>query len=149
MDLSLEEKNQTVISRRIIDAPVEDVFDAYANPLKIVRWWGPNGFTLINESIDLKEGGHWHFVFKGLDGAEFKNHLVFGKIERPHRFVVDHLSGPKYHGTVTFDNMGNKTRVTMYWTFETVEIFARLKDAVATGNEGNFDRLTEVVLGQR
>src|SRR5215813_15288812 len=44
-----------------------------------------------------------------------KNHLIFQRIERPHLFVVDHLSGPKYNGTVTFDDMGNTTRVTMYW----------------------------------
>lgn len=149
MDLSPEENIRTVISSRVIDAQVDDVFDAYANPLKIVRWWGPNGFTLINESIDLREGGHWSFVFKGLDGTEYKNHLVFEKIERSRLFVVDHLSGPKYHGTVTFDDLGGRTRITMYWTFENTEVFARIRDAVVAGNEGNLDRLTEVVAGRR
>jgi uncharacterized protein YndB with AHSA1/START domain len=81
---------------------------------KIVRWWGPSGFTLTNESINLNEGGHWRFVFKGPDGTEYKNHVVFLRIDQPHLFVVDHLSGPKYRGTVTFDDIGGKTRVTMY-----------------------------------
>ena len=149
MEHSAEEKSRTVISSRVIEAQIDEVFDAYANPEKIARWWGPQGFSLINESIDLSEGGHWQFVFKGPDGSEFKNHLVFAKIERPRLFVVDHLSGPKYHGTVTFDDLGHQTRVTMYWTFESAEVFARLKDVVAAGNEGNFDRLTEVVAGRR
>jgi len=145
MNLSAEERSRTVISSRIIEAPVGDVFDAYANPKKIVRWWGPGGFTLTNDLIDLQEGGHWRFVFKGQDGTEYKNHLVFLKIERPHLFVVDHLSGPKYRGTVTFDDMGNRTRVTMYWTFENTEVFAKIKDVVTAGNEGNFDRLSDLV----
>jgi uncharacterized protein YndB with AHSA1/START domain len=145
MNLSAEELSRTVISSRIIEAPIEDVFDAYANPEKIVRWWGPGGFTLTTESIDLREGGHWHFVFKGPDGTEYKNHQVFLKIERPHLFVVNHLSGPNYHGAVTFDDMSDKTRVTMYWTFENTTVFARIKDVVAAGNEGNFDRLSELV----
>jgi uncharacterized protein YndB with AHSA1/START domain len=45
MDLSPEEQRRTVISSRMIDAPIDAVFDAYANPEKLVRWWGPNGFT--------------------------------------------------------------------------------------------------------
>jgi uncharacterized protein YndB with AHSA1/START domain len=149
MDLSPEEQSRTVISSRILEARVDEVFDAYANPKKIVRWWGPSGFTLTTESIDLNEGGHWRFVFQGPGGTEYKNHLIFLKIERPHLFVVDNLSGPRYHGVVTFDDLGDRTRVTMVWTFENVEVFAKIKDAVAAGNEGNFDRLSEVLAGQR
>jgi len=149
MDLSPEKQRRTVISSRIIDAPVDDVFDAYANSEKLVRWWGPSGFTLTTESIDLNEGGHWKFVFQGPDGKEYKNHLVFLRIERPHLFVVDHLSGPKYHGVVTFDALDNRTCVTMYWTFENVDVFDKIRETVIAGNEGNFDRLSEVVAGQR
>ena len=144
MDLSPEKQRRTVISSRIIDAPVDDVFDAYANSEKLVRWWGPSGFTLTTESIDLNEGGHWKFVFQGPDGKEYKNHLIFLKIERPHLFVVDHLSGPKYHGAVTFDAVDNRTRVTMYWTFEP-DVFPKVRDAVVQGNEENLDRLWSVV----
>jgi Activator of Hsp90 ATPase homolog 1-like protein len=85
----------------------------------------------------------------GPDGATYKNHLVFQNMERPHLFVVDHLSGPKYHGAVTFDDVGNTTRVTMYWTFEDVQVFDKIRETVIAGNEGNFDRLSEVVAGQR
>jgi uncharacterized protein YndB with AHSA1/START domain len=147
MELSPEALRRTVISSRLIDARVDDIFDAYANPAKLVRWWGPNGFTLTTESIDLNEGGHWKFVFLGPDGTTYKNHLIFLKIERPHLFVVEHLSGPKYHGTVTFDDLGNQTRVTMYWTFENVNVFDKIRETVIAGNEGNFDRLSAVVAG--
>jgi uncharacterized protein YndB with AHSA1/START domain len=125
------------------------VFDAYANAGKIVRWWGPNGFTLTTQSLDLNEGGHWRFVFTGPDGAEHKNHVVFRRIERPHMFVIDHVSGPKYHGTVTFDDIGDKTKVTIYQTFENLTLFNKFKDIALAGNEGNFDRLSEVIAGQR
>lgn len=141
--------SRTVISTRIIDFPIDQVFDAYANPEKLVRWWGPLGFTLTTESIDLVEGGHWRFVFHGPDGSNFKNHLVFAKIDRPHLFVVDHVSGPKYYGVVTFDDLGDKTRVTMYWTFISVEFISKNREVVVAGNEGNFDRMSEVVAGRR
>ncbi len=149
MDFSPEELSRTVTTSRIIEAPIEDVFDAYANPEKIVRWWGPQGFSLINESIDLREGGHWLFVLKGPDGKEYKNHQVFARIERPHLFIVNHVSGPVYRGVVTFNDLSNNTRVTMYWTFENPEFFTKAKEDVNKGNEGNLDRLTEVVAGRR
>jgi uncharacterized protein YndB with AHSA1/START domain len=149
MNLSAEEQSRTVISSRVIAAPIDDVFDAYANPHKLVRWWGPNGFTLTTEELDLAEGGHWRFVFKGPDGTEYKNHLIFQKIQRPHLFVVDHISGPKYHGAVTFDDLGDQTRVTMYWTFASASVLAKIRNVVVDGNEGNFDRLGEVVAGER
>lgn len=75
--------------------------------------------------------------------------MVFLRIEQPRLFAVNHLSEPKYHGTVTFDDLGDQTRVTMYWTFENAQVFAKVRDAVIAGNEGNFDRLAALVAGQR
>ena len=63
--------------------------------------------------------------------------------------LYNHLSGPKYTGAVTFDDVDGKTRVTMYWTFETEEIYTQFEEAVAAGNEGNFDRMSEVAAGRR
>jgi hypothetical protein len=88
-------------------------------------------------------------VLKGPDGTEYQNHSVFLRIEQPHLFVVDHLSSPKYRGAVTFEEIGDKTRVTMYWTFESAEAFAKVREEVIGGNEGNLDRLSEVVAGRR
>ena len=149
MDLSPDERSRTVISSRVIDAVLDDAFDAYANPAKLVRWWGPIGFTLTTESIDLRQGGHWRFVFKGPDGKEYKNHLVFRTITPPHLFVVDHISGPSYLGTVTLEPIGQKTCVTMYWTIEDPHVFAKIRDVVVAGNEGNLDRLSELLAGRR
>jgi hypothetical protein len=50
---------------------------------------------------------------------------------------------------VTFEESGGNTRVTMYWTFESAGVLAKIRDVVIAGNEGNFDRLTEVVAGRR
>jgi uncharacterized protein YndB with AHSA1/START domain len=39
MELTEEELARTVVSPRVIDAVRERVFDAYATPEKLVRWW--------------------------------------------------------------------------------------------------------------
>jgi uncharacterized protein YndB with AHSA1/START domain len=149
MHLTDDERARTIISTRLVPAAPDDVFDAYANPEKLVRWWGPAGFTMTNEELDLRPGGEWRFVFHGPDGRDYKNHLRFAEIERPTRFVVDHLNGPLYHGIVTFAPEAGGTRVTMYWTFEHPDFVKKQGHVVAEGNEGNFDRMTEVVLGTR
>ena len=149
VNLSAEEQSRTVVSTRVIDAAITDVFDAYANPGKLVRWWGPHGFTLTTESIDLAEGGHWRFVFHGPDGRDYKNHIVFETIEAPHRFAIDHVSGPYYQMIVTFEVVHEKTRVTMHQTFKEATVFNKIKDIVIAGNDGNLDRLTEVIAGPR
>jgi len=143
MNLGPDEAARTVISPRIMDAPRERVFDAYADPKKLVRWWGPTGFTMTLEEIDLRPGGHWRFVFHSPKGEDFPNHLIFQRIERPSLFVVENLE--HYRGTVTFDDLGEKTRVTMYWMFKDAETYGRVRQAVEEGNEGNLDRLAAVV----
>jgi uncharacterized protein YndB with AHSA1/START domain len=149
VNLSTEEQSRTVVSTRLIDAAVTDVFDACANPEKLVRWWGPHGFTLTTESIDLAEGGHWRFVFHGPDGRDYKNQIVFTTIDAPHLLAIDHVSGPYYRMAVTFETVDNKTRVTIYQTFKEANVFSKIKDIVIAGNEGNLDRLTEVIAGRR
>jgi uncharacterized protein YndB with AHSA1/START domain len=149
MDLTADELARTVISTRVFDAPPDQVFDAYANPEKLVRWWGPNGFTITTEHIDLREGGKWKFIFHGPDGREYKNLLEFKVLERPRKFVVHHQTGPYYLGTVIFSDLGGQTHVTMYWTFDDANFVLKQRNAVEEGNEGNFDRLGEVIAGKR
>lgn len=145
MKLTAEEEGRTVISKRTVPAPRDVVFDAYADAKKLVRWWGPHGFTITTQEIDVVTGGEWRFVLHGPDGKDYKNHIRFGAIERPSRFVVDHISGPYYLGTVLFDEVDGGTQVTMVWTFRDQPVFDKIKDIVAEGNEGNFDRMWRVV----
>ena len=145
MKLTPERTARTVVNTRIVDASVERVFDAYDNPDKLVRWWGPKGFTMTVQELDLRPGGHWRFVFHSPTGQDFENHLTFEKLDRPALFAVHHVGHP-YDGTVTFEALGDdRTRVTMYWMFPTAEDCARVRDVVAQGNEGNLDRMTAIV----
>jgi len=146
MELPPEEMSRTVVSTRRLDASRQRVFDAYADPEKLVRWWGPAGFSMRVEEIDLRQGGHWRFTFRAPDGQEFENHLVFEALWRPDLFIAQHLSVPRYRGVVTFEDREGGTQVTMYWTFEDADMFARIRTTVEEGNEGNLDRLTAVVM---
>jgi len=54
----------------------------------------------------------------GPDGTDYKNEIVYVEVVKPERLVYDHVSGPKFHVTVTFSEEGNKTRLDMQMLFE-------------------------------
>lgn len=50
-------KKYEVTITRIFDAPVEKVWQAWAEPDMIKMWWGPNNFTVPVVEMDFREGG--------------------------------------------------------------------------------------------
>ena len=39
--------------KRVYDAPVKMVWDAWTDPEKAAQWWGPRGFTITTHSKDF------------------------------------------------------------------------------------------------
>jgi uncharacterized protein YndB with AHSA1/START domain len=46
-----------VVVRRLLDAPVEEVWKAWSDPEYVMRWWGPTGFTSPSAEMDFRVGG--------------------------------------------------------------------------------------------
>lgn len=42
---------------RDFDAPIERVWRAWIDPLDLVEWWGPKGFTCPSAEADVRVGG--------------------------------------------------------------------------------------------
>jgi len=119
--------DREIVATRVFDAPRELVFDAWTDPKKIGQWWGPNGFTITTFEMDVKPGGVWRFIMHGPDGRDYQNKIVYAEVVRPERLVYDHVTGPLFHATVTFNEDRGKTAVTVRMVFETAE----LRDRVA------------------
>lgn len=64
--MSAKNKPNELYITRIYDAPVKLVWDAWTDPAKTAKWWGPRGFTITTHSKDLKVGGHWHYTMPDL-----------------------------------------------------------------------------------
>lgn len=102
---------------RTFRAPPERVFDAWTDPAKLARWFGPDGFTTTTHEFDLRPGGAWRHTMRGPDGKEYPNHIVFVAVDRPRRLVYDHVSPPRFQTTVTFEREGEGTRMGFLMTF--------------------------------
>ena len=48
---------KNVVVTRVFDAPVEQVWSAWAEPELVKQWWGPTGFTAPVAEMDFREGG--------------------------------------------------------------------------------------------
>jgi len=135
--------DREIITTRVFDAPRELVFKAWSDPEHLRQWWGPKGFTNTFYEFDFRSGGVWRYVMHGPDGTDYKNESVFVEIREPERIVFDHVSGPRFRGTATFEDLGGKTKITFRQLFESTAVCAKIKPVAVPGNEENLDKLAK------
>lgn len=136
---------RTLATERLLPAPPKRVWQAFADPAQLARWWGPEGFTNEFETCDFREGGAWRSTMIGPDGARYANESRFGALLPRQRIVVDHVSPPRFVLTVTLEAEGGGTRVGWSQCFETAELRQALQAICIPANEQNLDRLARVL----
>jgi uncharacterized protein YndB with AHSA1/START domain len=120
--LDLEQDPRSIVATRVFDAPRELVFAAWTDPKHLAQWWGPDGFTTTTRSIDVRPGGVWRLVMHGPDGRDYENRITYDEIVKPERLVYSHGGGDdvepvRFRVTVTFEDLGGKTGLTMRMLF--------------------------------
>ena len=142
-------EEKTLRIERVFAATPEEVFDAWTVPEQLAAWWGPDGVTIPEKSIDLREGGNWRTVMQNSDGSRFIVSGVYRTIDRPKRLVFtwawDQDDGSRGHETevtVTLEPAGSGTRLTLLQ-----KIFANTeqRDMHREGWTSSFDCLERFV----
>lgn len=144
-ELANEIVDREIVSSRVIKAPVEEVFNAWTDPAKIINWWGPKGFTNTFHEFNPGPGGKWSFIMHGPDGTSYPNESVFISITKNTEIILDHISHPKFRLTATFAEHSDGTKLTFHMLFETAKIRDNVSKIAVQGNEENFDRLEELL----
>jgi uncharacterized protein YndB with AHSA1/START domain len=131
-----------IVSTRILNFPVELVFNAWSDPGHLKNWWGPKGFTNTFEEFDFRVGGRWKFVMHGPDKGNYQNECEFVKIEKPTLIAWKRYSKPLFKIVATFEELSsNSTKLVFRMVFDTAEESNKLRPFVVDKNEENFDRL--------
>jgi uncharacterized protein YndB with AHSA1/START domain len=154
----VEPAEQELVIERIFDAPRELVFKAWTEPDRMMRWWGPKGFTTPFCQIDLRVGGTFLYCMRSPEGKDYWNTGVYREIVEPERIVCTdsfadeqgNVVPASHYGmpgdwplemlvTVTFEEYEGKTKMTLRHVGlpSTIE-----QDASAGWNE-SFDKLAE------
>jgi uncharacterized protein YndB with AHSA1/START domain len=154
---AVPEEQREVVITRVFDAPARLLFEAYAKPEHVRRWFGPRGWPLTLVEMDFRPGGTFRFGMTGPDGVP---NTPFGgeylEIVPDRKIVYDNgfeLPGAeKMVVTITYDEApaapGARPRTTM--TIRTVfASLAMMEEHVGGGIEAGInsglDQLEEVV----
>ncbi len=138
-----------VVIQRVFDAPRARVFAAYTDPELIPRWWGPRRLTTIVDHMDVRAGGQWRFVQHDADGREYAFRGTYREVTPPERLVQtfewEGMPGHVAIETVSFEDLGERTRLTTTSLFHTTE---ERDGMLASGMEGgvseSHERLDEL-----
>jgi uncharacterized protein YndB with AHSA1/START domain len=62
--------NPSLTLKRRLEAPPAKVYDAWTDPTKIARWWGPAQAQILSAETDARVGGRFHVQFRTPDGEQ-------------------------------------------------------------------------------
>lgn len=124
MKKNMESKKSNTSDReisisRLLNAPIDLVWEVWTNPEHIKNWWGPNDFTTTITKMEVKPNGKWDLVMHGPDGTDYENKSIFKEIIRHKKLVFEHIPGPTF--TIEFESRGDKTFIQWKILFESKE----------------------------
>jgi uncharacterized protein YndB with AHSA1/START domain len=136
-----------LVITRVFDAPRELVYQAFVDPDQLAQWFGPAGWSVPRDTVDVdvRVGGHQRFVMVKDDDPEFRspvnatftevieNELLVGNEE------AEFPGQPLFRMTlrVEFHDDGGKTRIVLRQGPYTPE----MGDGARVGWESSFGKL--------
>lgn len=149
----VEPDTQNVAIERTFNAPVTEVFDAFVNPDKIVKWWGGKILTTKIDTFEAQTGGSWRMVQSdGNDDYAF--HGVFHEIASSERIIwTFEFEGMPEKGhalmeTMHFSEQDGKTTVKSVSVFQSVaDRDGMVASGMEDGSRSGYEVLAELVEG--
>ncbi len=135
---------------RVFDAPRDRVFAVYTDPDLIPQWWGPRRMTTTVDKMDVRSGGDWRFVLRREDGTEEGFRGTYREVTPPERIVEtfewEPMPGYVVLETTTFEDLGERTKVTNVSLFYTTEERdGMLASGMEQGLNETYERLDELL----
>jgi len=152
------------IISRTFGAARDLIWKAWTERDRLMRWFGPKGFTMPTAKMDFRPQGMFHYCLAGPDGKKMWGKFVYREIVAPERIVLinsfsDESGGITRHpmsatwpremlSTFTLAQDNGRTTATVQWiplnpTAEERTTFADAHEGMKQGWTGTFDQLEE------
>jgi uncharacterized protein YndB with AHSA1/START domain len=94
------------------EASPEQVWQLWADPRQLERWWGPPTYPATVTSHDLRPGGRVEYHMTGPDGDQPRGYWEIAQVDAPHRLIFSD-GFANADGTPNSDMPLNEVRVTI------------------------------------
>jgi uncharacterized protein YndB with AHSA1/START domain len=124
------------------------VWRAFTEPDLVAQWWG-RGNKLVIERMEVERGGHWRYVEHGPDGEhgfEGRYREVTPQDRLAMTFEWDGMPGHVAIETITFEDLGDRTKVVNTTLFHTTEERnGMIQSGMETGMNQSFEALDRLL----
>ena len=158
-DVQQDLDNLTLTITAEFAAPVERIWQVYADPRQLEKVWGPPTYPATVVDHDLTPGGRTTYFMTGPEGEKYAGYWQITAVDEPQSFsFVDGFADPDFNpnpalpvsrNVYTFAEHDGGTRATYVSTFESAEALQKVLDmGVVEGALGDQpdrrpDRLTD------
>ncbi len=119
-------------------APIERVWQIYADADQLAKVWGPPTFPATFVAHELRPGGRMHYYMTGPDGQKFAGWWAVTAVDEPNSFAFDdgfadldfnpNPDMPVSHNVYSFASVDGGTKATYVGTYESAEALQQVLD---------------------
>ena len=135
-DVRKDPANRTFVITSTFDAPIERVWQVWADPRQLERWWGPPTYPATVTSHDLRPGGRVTYFMTGPDGDRHRGWWRVRAVDPPRELEFEDgfadadgnpsEDGPVTRAVVTLEEDGGKTTMTLTSSFPSTEVMEQM-----------------------
>jgi uncharacterized protein YndB with AHSA1/START domain len=141
--------DREIRTEREFAAPRDLVFEAFTDPELIPEWWGPRGTTTVVDTMEVEAGGSWRVVITDEGGGENAFRGTYREVSPPERIVQtfewEGMPGHVAVETITFEDLGDRTKITNVSLFHTTEERDGMLSSMESGMNETYARLDELL----